>query len=110
MAILSTSSRENVFLAAVVEHGGAGGLVVGDVLRRFRGTVVVEVGGDTGGAEGVVADAGQDAGGSGPPLNNAVGVLLPQGLGGEQAGAVGGDPEKRPVKVLGDASGGISAV
>ena len=68
--------------------------------------MVLEVGGDAGGPEGMVADAGLDAGGFGPPLNHAVGVLLPQGFGGEQAGAAGGRPEKRPVEVLGNASGG----
>ena len=55
--------QRDLLLAAVVEHGGAGKLVVGDVLRRFQGAVVLEVGGDAGGAEGVVADAGLDAGG-----------------------------------------------
>ena len=47
-----------------------------------------------------------DAGGSGPPLNHAVIVLLPQEIGGEQAGAAGGRSEKRPVEVLGNAGGG----
>ena len=37
--------------------------MVGDVLGRFQGAVVVEVGGDAGGPEGVVADEGLDAGG-----------------------------------------------
>ena len=68
-----------------------------------RAPLLLEVGGDAGGAEGMVADAGLDAGGFGAPLNHAVGVLLPQGLGGEQAGAAGGGPEKRPVEVLGNA-------
>ena len=94
------------FLSPVVEHGGAGRLVVGDVLRRFQGAVVLEVGGNAGGPEGVVADEGLDAGGFGAPLNHAVGVLLPQGLGGELSSAAGGGPEKRPVEVLGNASGG----
>ena len=53
----------------------------------------------------MVADAGQNAGGFGAPLNHAVGVLLPQGIGGEQAGAAGGGPERGPVEVLGDAGG-----
>ena len=39
--------------------------MVGDVLGRFQGAVVLEVGGNAGGAEGVVADAGLDAGGLG---------------------------------------------
>ena len=39
-------------------------------------------------------------------LNHAVGVLLPQGIGGELPGAAGRRPEKRPVEVLGNASGG----
>ena len=109
MAILSTSSQRDLFLSSVVEHGGARGLVVGDVLGGFQGAVVAEVGGDAGGPEGVVADAGQDAGGFGAPLNHAVGVLLPQGIGGGQAGAAGRRSEKRPVEVLGDASGGVPA-
>ena len=57
--------QRDLFLAAVVEHGGAGRFVVGDVLGRFQGAVVLEVSGDAGGAEGVVADAGLDAGGFG---------------------------------------------
>ena len=63
MAILSTSSSQISSWRRSSEHGGAGELVVGDVLRRFQGAVVLEVGGDAGGAEGVVADAGLDAGG-----------------------------------------------
>ena len=98
--------QRDLFLSSVVEQGGVWGGVVGDVLGGFQGAVVVEVSRDTGGPEGVVADAGLDAGGLGPPLNHAVGVLLPQGLGGEQAGAAGGRPEKRPVEILGDAGGG----
>ena len=44
-----------------------------------RAAVVIEVGGDAGGPEGVVADAGLDA---------------------------GGGPEERSVEILGDAGGG----
>ena len=67
--------QRDLFLAAVVEHGGAGRFVVGDVLGRFQGAVVLEVSGDTGGAEGVVADAGLDAGGG------EVGVGVKRGAG-----------------------------
>ena len=98
--------QRDLLLAAIGEHGGAWGGVVGDVLGGLEGAVVVEVGGDAGGPEGVVADAGLDAGGFGAPLNHAVGVLLPQGIGGELAGAAGRGPEKRPVQILGDASCG----
>ena len=54
----------------------------------------------------MVADAGPDAGCLGAALNHAVGVLLPQGSGGEPAGAAGGGSEERPVEGPGDAGGG----
>ena len=54
--------QRDLLLAAVVEHGGAGELVVGDVLRRFQGAVVLEVGGDprfAAGTRGVLFQTGE---------------------------------------------------
>ena len=50
----SLPRRERSPPVSVVEHGGAWGLVVGDVLDRFQGAVVVEIGGNAGGPEGLV--------------------------------------------------------
>jgi hypothetical protein len=47
------------------------------LLRMFEGAVVLEVGGDAGGAKGVIADPGLDAGVCRAPLSHSVGVLLP---------------------------------
>ncbi len=64
--------QRNLILPPVVELGGPWGLVVGDVLRRLERAAVLQVGGDAGGAEGVVADPGLDAGGLCPPLDHAL--------------------------------------
>jgi hypothetical protein len=77
--------------------------VVGDLLRGLQRAVVLEIGGDAGGAEGVIADAGLDAGGLGAPLYHAVGVLLPHGVAGQCAGLAGRRAEQGAVRVAGDA-------
>ena len=55
----------------------------------FQRAVVLQVGGDAGRPEGMVPDPGLDAGVARPPLDHAVGVLLPQGLADERAGLAG---------------------
>ena len=47
--------------APVVEPGGARGGVVGERLRVFEGALVLQIGGDAGRPEGVVAYPGLDA-------------------------------------------------
>ena len=48
--------QRNFILPAVVELRRPGRLVIGDVLRGFEGALVLQVRGDAGRAEGVVAD------------------------------------------------------
>ena len=91
--------ERNLILPAVIEFRRPGGLVVGDVLRRFELAIVLQVGGDAGRAERVVADLGLDAGGPGAPLNHPVGVLLPHRVPGESAGLAGRRPEEGLVRV-----------
>jgi hypothetical protein len=45
--------------------------VIGDLLRDLERALVLEVGSDVGGAEGVIADPGLDAGSLGMALNHA---------------------------------------
>ena len=63
--------------------------MVGDVLRGFKRTVVLQVRGDAGRPEGMVPDPGLDVSAARPPLDHAVGVLLPHGAAGERVGLAG---------------------
>ena len=58
-------------------------------MAMFERALVFQVGGDAGRAEGVIADAGLDAGVSRAALNHAVGVLLPHGVARKFAGLAG---------------------
>ena len=60
--------------------------MVGDVLRGFKRALVLQVRGDAGRPEGMVPDPRLNASAARPPLDHAVGVLLPHGLAGERAG------------------------
>lgn len=79
----------NLVLPPVVELRGPGAFVVGDVLRGFKRSLVLQVRGDAGRPESMVPDPRLDAGVARPPLDHAVGVLLPHGLAGELAGLAG---------------------
>jgi len=77
--------------------------VVGDVLGHLERSAVFEVGGDAGGAEGVVADQGLDAGLSGPSADHAEDVLLVHGGVVQLARASSRGAEERTVEIAGDA-------
>ena len=51
--------------------------MIGDVLRGLKRALVFQIRRDAGGAEGVIADPGLDAGIGRAALNHPVGVLLP---------------------------------
>ena len=55
----------------------------------LSGAGIPQIRGDAGCPEGMVSDPGLDAGAARPPLDHAVGVLLPHGLAGERAGLAG---------------------
>jgi hypothetical protein len=50
--------------------------MVGDMLRHFQFTAVLQVSGNPGRAEGMIANPCFDAGGFGAPADDAMGVLL----------------------------------
>jgi hypothetical protein len=74
--------------------------VVSDLLRHFQLTAVLQIGGNTGRAEGMVADARFDAGGLRAPADDSVGVLLEEGIGGQLAGLAAGGAEEIAVDVI----------
>ncbi len=69
--------ERNLVLAPVVELRRAGGFVVGDVLRGFQRSAVLQVRRDTGGAKRVISYFRFDADQFSPSLDHAIGVLLP---------------------------------
>ena len=60
--------------------------MVSDLLRDFEFTAVLQIRDNAGRAEGVIANPRFDAGRFGPPADDAVGVLLEQGIGYQLAG------------------------
>lgn len=93
----------NLVGAPVVELRGAGRGVVGDGGGAFERTAVLEVGGDAGGPEGVVADLRGDVGRLGPPLHHRIGVGGGEGGPGQFGRPTPDRPKQRPVAVPGDA-------
>ena len=77
--------------------------MVGDLLRHFQLTAVLQIRRDAGRAEGMIADARFDAGRFRAPADDAVGVLLEEGIGGKLAGLAAGGTEEIAVDVSGDA-------
>ena len=63
--------------------------MVSDLLRDFEFTAVLQVGGDAGRAEGMIANPGFDAGLFCAPADDAVGVLLEEGIGSKLARLAG---------------------
>jgi len=73
------------------------------VLRHFQLAAILQVGGDAGGAESVIADARLDAGRFRAALDHAVGVLLVHRFFGQEARFAGRRAEQVTVRVTGDA-------
>src|SRR3954454_22832198 len=63
----------NLVAGAVIELGGLGRLVGGNLLGLLDGAAGFEVGGDAGGPERVAANPRREPGGGGPPLNHVQG-------------------------------------
>src|SRR5437660_3306989 len=62
--------------AAVVEARGTGGFVAGHLLRHFKLSAVLQIGGDARGAEAVAGDLRRDPGGLRATLDHRVDVLF----------------------------------
>ena len=92
--------ERDLIAAPVVEAVGAGALVVGHLLGDLQPTSILEVGRDPGGAKGVAADLGLDAGLAGPPANHPPYIGLEQGIAGQLPRAALDGAEQRPLAVL----------
>ncbi len=68
--------------------------MVGDLLRHFQLAAVLQIRRDTGRAEGMITNPRFDAGRFRPPADNAVGVLLEEGIGCKLAGLAAGGTEE----------------
>src|SRR5580704_3937494 len=77
--------ERNLVLSAVIKLGCPRRFVVSNLLRDFQLAAVLQIGRDAGRAEGVIADPRFDAGRFRAPADDAVGVLLEEGIGGQLA-------------------------
>ena len=77
--------------------------MVGDLLRHFQLAAVLQVRRDPDRAEGMIAYPRFDTGRFRPPADDAVGVLLEEGIGGKLAGLAARGAEEIAVDVIGDA-------
>ncbi len=77
--------------------------MVGDLLRHFQLAAVLQIRRDAGRTEGMIANPRFDAGRFRPPADDAVGVLLEEGIGCKLAGLAAGGEEEIAVDVIGDA-------
>jgi hypothetical protein len=77
--------------------------MVGDLLRDFEFAAVLQIRRDAGRAESMIANPRLDAGRFRAPADDAVGVLLEEGIGGKLAGLTAGAAEEIAVDVIGDA-------
>jgi hypothetical protein len=101
--IRSISSSENLVLSAVIKHGCPRRFMVGDLLRDFQLGAVLQIRRDAGRAKGMIANPRFDAGRFRAPADDAMGVLLEEGIGCKLAGLAAGGAEEIAVDVIGDA-------
>lgn len=78
--------------------------MVSNLLRHFQLAAVFQIGGDTSRAEGMIANPRFDAGRFRAPANDAVSVLLEEGIGCKLAGLAAGRAEKIAVDLIANAS------
>jgi hypothetical protein len=90
-------------IAAVVEFRCPRRFMVGDLLRDFEFSAVLQIRPDAGRAEGMIANPRFDSGRFRPPADNAVGVLLEEGIGCKVTGLAAGGAEEIAVDIVGDA-------
>ena len=77
--------------------------MVGDLLRHFEFAAVFYIGRDAGRPESMIANPRFDASRFRAPADDAVGVLLEEGIGGKLATLAAGAAEEIAVDVIGDA-------
>jgi len=94
--------ERNFIISPVIELGCPRRFVVRDLLRDLEFTAVFQIRGDAGCTESMIANPRFDAGRFRAPADDAVGVLLEEGIGCELAGLAAGGTEEIAVDVIGD--------
>jgi hypothetical protein len=97
--------ERNLILSAVIELGCPRRFVVSDLLSNFEFAAVLQIRRDPGRAEGMIANPRFDAGRFRAPADDAVSVLLEEGIAGQLASLAAGAAEEIAVDVIGDAGG-----
>jgi len=77
--------------------------MVGDLLRHFQLAAVLQIRGNAGRSEGMIANPRFDAGRFRAPADDAVSVLLEERIACQLAGFAAGGAEEIAVDVIGDA-------
>ena len=77
--------------------------MVSDLLRHFEFAAVLQIRRDAGRTESMIANPRFDAGRFRAPADDAVGILLGEGIGGKLPGLAAGAAEEIAVDVIGDA-------
>jgi len=95
--------ERNFIISPVIELGCPRRFVVRDLLRDLEFTAVFQIRGDAGCTESMIANPRFDAGRFRAPADDAVGVLLEEGIGGKLASLAAGTAEEIAVDVIGDA-------
>src|SRR5258705_13088354 len=95
--------ERNLVLSAVIKLGCPRRFMVGDLLRHFQLAAVLQIGRDAGRPEGMIANPRFDAGRFRAPADDAMGVLLEEGIGCKLPGLAAGSAEEIAVDVIGDA-------
>src|SRR5260370_41613230 len=97
--------KGELVIGAMVEFGGAGTFVSGSGRSVFERAAVVEIGGDAGGAEGVIADRRRNTGVPRAALKHAPGVGLRHRAVRKNSRAPVAGPEKHPLEIAGEGRG-----
>ena len=91
-------------IAAIVELGCPRRFVVSDLLRYFQLAAVLQIGRDAGRAEAMIANPRFDTGRFRAPADDAVRVLLEEGIGCKLTSLAAGGPEEIAFNVIANAS------
>src|SRR5258708_32949406 len=85
--------ERNLVLSAVIKLGCPRRFMVGDLLSHFQLAAVLQIGRDAGRPEGMIANPRFDAGRFRAPADDAVGVLLEEGIDWKLTGLAAGRAE-----------------
>src|SRR6202011_3956663 len=110
MSVTGASDRDslslverNLVLSAVIKLVCPRRFMVGDLLRDFEFAAVLQIRRNAGRTESMIANPRFDAGCFRAPADDAMGVLLEEGVGCKLAGLAAGGAEEIAVDVIADA-------